>query len=63
MKKFDIIDIIGTFVGTICIMIIVCLIIGDTKYKKGQIDALNGQIKYELVTHPDSTRTWELIDN
>lgn len=28
-------------------------------YKHGQIDALTGNIKYELVTQPDSTKTWE----
>ena len=28
-------------------------------YKQGQIDALTGNIKYELVTQPDST--WEEI--
>jgi hypothetical protein len=30
-------------------------------YKDGQIDALTGKVKYELVTHPDSTKTWESI--
>jgi len=35
---------------------------GD-EYKKGQIDAINGIIKYELVEHEDMTRTWELIEN
>lgn len=30
-------------------------------YRDGQIDALTGNIKYELVTQPDSTRTWEEI--
>jgi len=29
-------------------------------YKKGQIDALTGKVKYELVT-PDKTSTWERI--
>ena len=31
------------------------------QYEKGQIDALTGNIKYELLTQPDSTRTWEEI--
>ena len=31
-------------------------------YKRGQIDALTGTIKYELVRHPDSTKTWEKIE-
>ena len=30
-------------------------------YERGQIDALTGNIKYEIVTHSDSTRTWEEI--
>lgn len=30
-------------------------------YKRGQVDALTGNIKYELVTQPDSTKTWEEI--
>lgn len=28
-------------------------------YRAGQIDALNGVVKYELVTHPDKTTSWE----
>ena len=31
----------------------------DETYKDGQVDAINGKIRYELVVHPDSTRTWE----
>ena len=51
----------------IIILVIVMLLVGmilggifDTgvKYRQGQIDALNGQIKYELKTNPDSTVTW-----
>ena len=30
-------------------------------YEQGQIDALSGNIKYELITNPDSSRTWEEI--
>lgn len=30
-------------------------------YKQGQIDAINGNIKYHKVTHKDSTVTWEEI--
>ena len=29
-------------------------------YKQGQIDAINGTIKYELTTNSDSTKTWKL---
>ncbi len=31
-------------------------------YKQGQIDVLTNNVKYELVTKPDSTRTWEKIN-
>ena len=33
----------------------------DKSYQDGQVDAINGVIKYELVTQPDSTRIWEKI--
>lgn len=38
------------------------LIIFKSTYKDGQVDALTGQIKYELVTNQDSTRTWKYIE-
>lgn len=28
-------------------------------YRQGQIDALTGNVVYELVEHPDGTKTWE----
>lgn len=33
----------------------------DGRYRQGQIDALTGNVKYELVTQPDSTRVWKRI--
>lgn len=30
-------------------------------YKSGQVDALTGKVKYELVTESDSTRVWKEI--
>ena len=30
-------------------------------YKQGQVDALTGNIKYELVTQDDSTKVWKEI--
>ena len=30
-------------------------------YKQGQVDALTGNVKYELVTQDDSTRVWKEI--
>ena len=35
--------------------------IQNDEYKDGQVDALTGNIKYELTEHPDSTKTWEEI--
>jgi len=34
----------------------------DEKYRQGQIDALTGQVKYELRVNPDSTQTWYEIE-
>jgi len=34
------------------------LIATGNTYKQGQIDALTGNIKYEPVTLPDSTKEW-----
>jgi hypothetical protein len=47
------------------LFVIVLLGMFDAKgiwYKKGQIDALTNQIKYERISHPDSTITWEKIN-
>lgn len=30
-------------------------------YKQGQVDALTGNVKYELVTQDDSTKVWKEI--
>lgn len=30
-------------------------------YKVGQVDALTGKVKYELVVNADSTKTWEEV--
>ena len=62
MEKYDFIELILSFiVGVLVMMIITLIFIKEPQYKKGQINALNGQINYELVTKSDSTRTWESI--
>ena len=33
--------------------------INEYSYKQGQIDAINGKIKYELVKQPDGTTEWK----
>lgn len=32
-------------------------------YKRGQIDALKGEVGYELVEQPDSTLKWEEVES
>ncbi len=54
----------GVAVGFILVILILALrpIETSSEYRKGQVDALTGVIHYELVTHPDSTKTWEFIE-
>ena len=54
-------------IGVLMVLLGVCLggltlgsIRETNSYKQGQIDAINGTIKYHLVVQPDSTRVWEL---
>lgn len=49
--------VLGTILGVL--LFAITQDIFGTTYKHGQIDALTGKIKYELVTNPDSTKTWE----
>jgi uncharacterized membrane protein YGL010W len=53
--------IIGLFIGMILGVILWGWIFDPigTGYKQGQVDALTGNIKYELVTQSDSTKIWE----
>jgi len=46
---------VGMFFG----IIIGCVIWGDN-YQRGQIDALTGTVKYELVDQKNGERKWEL---
>lgn len=54
----------------ICVFLLVWLLFSanhfteddNMLYKQGQIDAMNGIIRYELVTQPDSTRVWQWIE-
>lgn len=36
---------------------------GEIQYKQGQIDALTGNVKYELETQKDSTTIWVKKDS
>ena len=52
------------FAGIFFGLIIGAMFVGFLKpsYEDGQIDALTGNIRYELVVNADSTRTWEEIN-
>ena len=50
---------LGTIVGMIFISLIYWAL--GSFYEDGYIDAITGNIKMELITHPDSTKTWEWI--
>lgn len=51
--------IVGIFIGML-LMVILINAAGNT-YKRGQIDALTGNVKYELVTNSDKTSSWKKI--
>ena len=60
MDKAD--KVYGVFLFTLLSLLLGFGIGGVTdpggKYRQGQIDALTGEIKYELKVNPDSTVTW-----
>ena len=59
-----ILDIMSFLTGiTIGILFVEYFIVSpfSSSYKQGQIDALTGKIKYELVVKNDSTKVWKLI--
>ena len=42
------------------LIILFAVLISVIFYKQGQIDALSGNIKYELIENADKTREWKL---
>ena len=49
------------FLMGLCFLLLGFFKYGETRgYKKGQIDALTGTVKYQLVDNPDKSKTWEL---
>ena len=40
--------------------ILLMALIVSNGYRKGQIDAINGNIMYELVTQPNGEMKWEM---
>jgi len=57
MTKTELMFFIGLFLGILIHMIVDNFILRDP-YKQGQIDAINGIIKYELITQPDKSTVW-----
>ena len=49
----------GVFIGDI-MMFLLLIGLGDT-YKDGQIDALSGTVKYELVKQDNDSVQWQRI--
>ena len=47
------------FAGGFTLGLLVCM----GEYKKGQVDALTGNVKYELVKQPDKSIIWEKIND
>ena len=41
-------------------LLLFCCLLSEGE-KQGQINALTGNVQYKLVTHKDSTKTWEFI--
>lgn len=50
----------GFVVGVIVITALFMLLLFVTNpYRKGQIEALTGDVRYELVVQPDSSKIWK----
>jgi hypothetical protein len=50
----------GWFMIGIVVTLLIFKYVADP-YKQGQVDALTGNVKYELVTQDDSTKVWKEI--
>jgi hypothetical protein len=50
----------GWFMIGIVVTLLIFMYVVDP-YKQGQVDALTGNVKYELVTQDDSTKVWKEI--
>lgn len=53
--------VLGVVLTSIVITTIMALTPEGPGYKQGQIDAINGVVKYELIENPDQTKTWRRI--
>lgn len=48
----------GWFMIGVVVTLLIFMYVVDP-YKQGQVDALTGNVKYELVTQDDSTKVWK----
>jgi len=62
MKDFLIALSLGFLIGAGVIMTWACHSDSVEPYKRGQIDALTGKIKYELITETNTTVLWKPIN-
>ena len=62
MKPKTVDKILGIMLVFIAGLLIGVFTMGTLEYKRGQIHALTGNIKYELITLSDSTKVWKWID-
>ena len=53
---------LGLGIGFVLGCMLSAIVMGNW-YKEGQIDAINGKIKYELVTQSNGSTEWEKIDD
>lgn len=49
----------GYIIGAVVAFVVAHWLIEPAAYQRGQIDALTGVVKYELVENPDQTREWK----
>lgn len=57
----------GAFLGFIAgvaaaLFVLINWPVGSAPYKQGQIDAINGKIRYELVKQKNGSVVWERIE-
>lgn len=51
-------DIFSGIIIGILVTLMCSIVLFGSDYKKGQIDAINGKIRYELQVQPDNSQIW-----
>lgn len=59
LKILFVVFLCSWMVVSICLLTLIINGGYDMGYRQGQIDALTGNVKYELVTKPDKTVVWD----